>query len=424
MFQAIHVSISAKGFNSVYLIGNGLESPLNSERSVKDDRLCIMAKKESQVDHYEHSAIKVRLLRQYLEAYLSVIGHSPYFHGIHVYDLFCGEGIYPNGGKGSPVIILEAIKKIKESSTNSYLQSTKFYCTINDIDQKSYSKVSQYLVENSDSFSWLTSMSVENRNYRDFIPELSDKFPRLKKEKAFVFIDPYGYSDILVSDIKGLLTGNNSEVLLFLPTQFMYRFDNDAAPASLIRFVEELDPTGEWTGGESGLDFIEKVKTAFRKIMSGSFFVDTFVIAKAKNEFFCLFFFTAHIYGFQKMLEAKWAIDEQDGRGWSPTSYIKDSGQLGMFAETKIEPITYNLEKKLRDFLQDWKTNKDVYHFVLEIGYLPRHVNPLLKTMFKDNIIEAESLVESIQSISTFYIDYTNYKASNPPKIRMRIKRR
>ncbi|MDP4129232.1 MAG: hypothetical protein Q8939_03645, partial [Bacteroidota bacterium] len=50
------------------------------------------------------------------------------------------------------------------------------------------------------------------------IKKLTGLFPNLKKEKAFVFIDPYGYKHIKASDIQNLLKTRIAEVLLFLPT--------------------------------------------------------------------------------------------------------------------------------------------------------------------------------------------------------------
>lgn len=202
-----------------------------------------MAKKDSQLDHYEHSAIKVKLLKQYLEAYLRVIGHSEFFDVIHLYDLFCGEGLYPNGGKGSPLIITDVIHDLVSTSSNKNLQSTKFRFTANDKDIDKHESVKNYFEENTAKLNWLESISMQNRDYKEFIPELSLMFTKLKREKAFVFIDPYGYSDISVLDIESLLKGNNSEVLLFLPTQFMYRFDNHAAPDSLVQFISDLAHT-------------------------------------------------------------------------------------------------------------------------------------------------------------------------------------
>jgi three-Cys-motif partner protein len=147
-----------------------------------------MAKKKSQLDHYEHSEIKIRLLKKYLEAYLRIIGHSAFFDEIHLYDLFCGEGIYPNGGKGSPIIITDVLHDLISVSSNKELHSTKFHFTANDRDLKSFNSVSKYFEENKDGrLKWLKSINLQNRDYREFIPELSQKFTSFKRQKAFFF---------------------------------------------------------------------------------------------------------------------------------------------------------------------------------------------------------------------------------------------
>ena len=60
----------------------------------------------------EHSKAKVELLGKYLDRYLNIIANDRYTQKIKVYDLFCGEGEYNNGGKGSPLIILKAISDL------------------------------------------------------------------------------------------------------------------------------------------------------------------------------------------------------------------------------------------------------------------------------------------------------------------------
>ncbi len=52
--------------------------------------------KESQLLPYEHSEIKVRLLKLYLDRYIHILALARGVDDVHVYDLFCGEGIYDN----------------------------------------------------------------------------------------------------------------------------------------------------------------------------------------------------------------------------------------------------------------------------------------------------------------------------------------
>ena len=59
-----------------------------------------------------HSQAKVSFYKTYLERYLAILCTSPYIKHINIYDVFCGMGIYDDGGKGSPVVAYDTIKKL------------------------------------------------------------------------------------------------------------------------------------------------------------------------------------------------------------------------------------------------------------------------------------------------------------------------
>ena len=56
--------------------------------------------KDSQINPYEHSDIKVKLLKLYLEKYINILALAKGVNKVEVFDLFCGEGIYNNGKEG------------------------------------------------------------------------------------------------------------------------------------------------------------------------------------------------------------------------------------------------------------------------------------------------------------------------------------
>ena len=70
-----------------------------------------MDKKNSQINLLNHSEAKIKLFGDYIQKYLNIICNDNYTKSIHIYDLFCGPGVYDNGGEGSPVIALKKIKK-------------------------------------------------------------------------------------------------------------------------------------------------------------------------------------------------------------------------------------------------------------------------------------------------------------------------
>ena len=115
--------------------------------------------KESQEIMMEHSEVKIRLLKLYLERYLSILSTLKYIENIQVYDLFCGEGVYNYEGKGSPIVILEVIDNIytRWKENNKGLKTIN--CFFNDIDLK---KIEKLKINNGESFGNFMKLSLKD----------------------------------------------------------------------------------------------------------------------------------------------------------------------------------------------------------------------------------------------------------------------
>lgn len=370
-----------------------------------------MRQKDVKTNLLDHSEVKVRLLGQYLKRYLPILSNVGYNQRIRLYDLFCGEGEYENGGEGSPLVILRAIKELKESGVvNGPIPPME--CQFNDIDTKKVYKTraaaeAKGLIADSIARTQFTS-----NDYQDEIQKLAKLFPTLSKEKAFVFIDPYGYKHIRASDIKKLLQTKIAEVLLFLPTQFMYRFDQNGTPESLKDFIDELVEYENWKENDSVWKFIDQLKVGFRQYMGEQYFVDTFTIRKDANTVFCLFFFSSHIRGFEKMLEAKWDIDTEEGRGWE-----YDGNGPSLFYSHRTNP----LEEKLKGFLEEPRSNSEVYEFTLHCGFLPTHTVEVLTSWQNNGVLEVKLPDGTKARKNAFYISYDHFK-KEPQKVTIKKK--
>jgi three-Cys-motif partner protein len=372
-----------------------------------------MALKDSQKTMYDHSEVKVRLLKLYLERYLNVINSLSYIKAIHLYDMFCGEGVYENGGLGSPLQMLETIKNIHfQNRANG--KSKAINCLFNDIEEWKTKKVETEISNRKLHYKEMGGLTFSNQDYRVLVSEIARDIANLKNEKAFIFIDPYGYKEIRISDIKSLLAGRNSEVLLFLPTQFMFRFEEKGTPESLKEFISEILPKEQWPKSDTGVDFIENLMDGFQKALGEEFFVDRFIITRDKNQFFCLFFFTSHIYGFDRMQDAKWEIDEEEGRGW------QFGGDSNLFDTIEKTANTFIFERKLKEFLSSSRTNSEVYKFTLHQRHKPSHCNEILTKLQNENCLEVLNKDRSKGRRSAFYINYNSYKKT-PDKITIKI---
>lgn len=193
-----------------------------------------MALRDSQKDMFEHSAKKVELLKHYLNEYLPVIGNDRYTDVVHCFDLFCGEGVYPNGGEGSPLIFARLLR-----SWAIRCPEKKFVFHYNDKEEAKVANAKKHIAALSPFPPNLTIRDTV-LPFDQILQMVRHRVADLGKEKAFLFIDPYGYKDIKPQIIRDLMKGGKTEVLLFLPTQQMFRFSNKGTPEALSDFLESL----------------------------------------------------------------------------------------------------------------------------------------------------------------------------------------
>lgn len=373
-----------------------------------------MGQKKSQKLLLDHSKAKVLLLHKYIEKYLNVITNDRYTKKISIFDLFCGEGIYENSGEGSPIVILKALKELHSKNSEANKDTIKVDLVFNDKDKSKIEKLESIIQDRKLHFESFGKLLFRSKDYMDIIENLSAHIQNFDQEKAFIFIDPYGYKEIRASEIKKLLQSKKSEVLLFLPTQFMYRFNEKGTPEALINIIEELMDLDKWKPNKSVYQFIEQFKTALKNYLGPDFFVDTFTIEKDPSTVFCLFFFSSHIRGFEKMLETKWQIDDDEGKGWS----YEKTGDL--FANLK----TNSLEEKLTSLISDIGNkayNSTIYEFTLRNGFLPTHAVEVLNSIqLKGNLDVVAENGEKIRK-GAYYINYECYRNS-PQRVYFKLK--
>ncbi len=372
-----------------------------------------MNTKKHQTHLPNHSEAKVKLLGGYIQKYLNIICNDKYTKSIHIIDLFCGPGVYENGGEGSPVIALKKIKQTFYQFINKRPNKLpKIHCYFNDINQGTIDALENHIENKKLHSTNFGNLNLSNKDYKELVSKLPNKFKTFKDEKAFVFIDPYGYKDVKAEHILNLLSCNNkSEVLLWLPIQFMYRFSKTGTPNVLESFNSQLNINKEELKNE--WEYISALKEGFENFIGNDYFVDSFTLKKEKNTVFCLFFFSSHIRGYEKMLETKWEIDNEQGRGWK-----YNSNQATLFSDIE----TNKLEEFLINFLQkDKRSSGEIFEFTLRKGFLPKHSTQILKKLQADNRLELNTQDNFKLRKGAFYINYKDYK-SNFDKLTIKLK--
>jgi three-Cys-motif partner protein len=362
-----------------------------------------MNKPNAKTHLLEHSKAKVTLYGLYLEKYLNILSRVPSVEKIFIFDLMCGEGIYENGEKGSPIIALDKIKE-HYSFNNSCPNITIWF---NDLGESKLepglSKVARVeRFKNELKLPKNVDVKFHQEDYAVISPKAINLIESTNKAKGLFFIDPYSYKIIKPEDIKVMLKSGKTEVLLWLPTNFMYRFAESALNSDfsgsepLREFLLELFGTTP-PEFKSKYDFVEKVANQFKVYLKNfGVFVDAFTLESDSKNVYGLFFFTSHIKGHETMVRARWELDENRGKGHTVDK-----------SPTFSEILMSDYPIKLRNYIKDNNpTNHDMYRFGLENGFLPKHTNDILKRWGKERTVQVEIISLDGKPARSSYIEY------------------
>ena len=288
----------------------------------------------------------------------------------------------------------------------------------NDINPEHSQSVKEALNENFED--GRVECNVTTKDYHVCLED-TVLLTRKKRRKSFVFLDPYGYKDISIDDLRKLLSSGSCEVLLWLPASHMSRFRSNGTPDSLERIQDDLGLTSvefdRLPAGNRQRGYIDLLLEGFRSTFRNAF-VDSFYIKADATTHHAMFFFTPHIKGAEKLLESKWAIDNEEGRGWS---YEKNSD--GLFGDS----VRVNeLERELRDvgsilYEPEGASNVEMYQLAIANGFLPKHLTEVFKSM-KDLAVCPVKPGEKVRK-GAHYINYKRFKESDA-KIRFKLPQR
>ena len=359
-----------------------------------------------------HSEAKVDLLREYLRNYLAVTTNTSHINAIHVYDLFCGPGLY-GSAEGSPIIILRALKEIYDDRTAAGKIVPSLTCYLADKEPTNIQSVDRATaslgLQSGAAYSVTTQVRTYGQSLQHVLAHASN--PSIKQ---FVFLDPTGYSDIKAKNLEELLD-KKAEILLFLPTQQMYRFIANGTPAPLKDFVSDLTNYSTWKPVGSAAALAREIRDMYRSFLGKGVYVSTFLIEKDSSTVFCLYFFTTKLQGYVKWIDAKWSLDGDAGSGYS---FRNLPGQNSLVLDLHLQV----LEHKLLTFLTPEKRNNcEIFEFaVIQEEFRATHAMQVCKKLLKEGRITKHSLTGGRIPASAFYINDKHY-LNNDRKIEVEV---
>lgn len=379
-----------------------------------------MAKKTSAKDVMKpHSEAKVNFYQKYLETHLLILSCVSFVKEIHIYDLFCGRGIYKDGKLGSAIRAYQTIREIRKQRPSD----KRIVLHLNDKNKRHIVQVKQYIEDNYKDEKTPCNVIYTTQDASLMLKELANRhwFGSTTKGVLNVFfIDPYGYKPIRKEFLENLLQTGDTEILLFLPISFMHRFTNYAfredankGALPLRHFVASFFPEGHPMREDKDMDvqeYIDYLTEAFS--FGGKLYTTSYPIERNQSNHFALFFFSTNLFGYEKVLNMKWKMMDSCGFGFHlPASQMGLFDQ--MFKEERLSEMKELFRVKLIEFLTiKARTNKEIYKFTVTNDFLPTHAKDVLRELQDNEQLEIVDMTtgEIIERKNKFLVDYNGYK--------------
>jgi len=359
-----------------------------------------------------HSEAKVEFFKTYLERYLRILYLAHGIDEINIFDVFCGTGIYENGKKGSPIVAFDAIKKLRDDQGFD----KRINLIVNDSKETKVSTVRDYIDNNNRNY---CDVGYHNQPAELMFGEVIKQLNRQSRNsRNLVFIDPYGYKEIRKATLQKLLENERTEIILFLPISQMQRFtttalESDLEPYKPLRifvdsFFEESHPIRkQYVSAIQYIDYL-KEKLRFEKYFSASYYIE-----RDESSYYGLFFISPHIYGIQKILEVKWDLDEEGGKGFRQPEAQPSFSLFEQQDKELAKNDNYKrLEEILKNSLQTPKNNWELYEIILQNEFLPKHANEIFKNWQENSKTLKVSEINTGKPArkNSFYVNWDNYK--------------
>lgn len=334
-----------------------------------------------------HSQGKHAVLREYLKAWLPILGKSQ--DRILFIDGFAGPGHYIDGEEGSPLIALRAFS---EHAHRSHISAEIKFIFI----EKSEARA-DYLCTAVDR--WKATLPpncdvhVITGSFDETMTIVLDALSQQSKQlaPAFVMLDPFGVKDTPMDLISRILQNPKSEIYV----SFMYESINRFKGTDEFACLDRLFGT---TGWRCGLDIedSEERKAFFYRLYerqlraAGADYVLHFDILHGQRLVYAIFFATQHPLGCDRMKQAIWRVSPDGDFAFRAAQ----KGQLKLdLAVPNFEPLKQQLLDRFQD--QGWISIAEVLEFVAS-DQTPYHTSQVKKNALKPMEIEGSLQVDPL----------------------------
>jgi three-Cys-motif partner protein len=358
----------------------------------------------------QETRLKLDIFRGYIREWLPVFlaAQTPY-RRVNIYDFFSGPGHDCEGTADSPVIIKEEVELYLQDPTRPKATGVQVNLFFNDYSRANFEE----LVSEVDRWEKVPFYSIRVANM-DFNEAFEVEFSRICADDSanLVILDQFGIKQITAEVFSRLIACKTTDILFFISSETIYRF---AKEQSIHRYISVSEDEIKAAGHKDIHRFI--CNRYYRGLIppNTKYYLAPFSIRKEDGNIYGLIFGTGNLLGLDKFLRVCWKMDTVTGEAnYDIDNDAIRSGQLSLIPEDNVVKKRERFKRDVIDYIKAQpRTNRELYIFTLENGFLPKHMKDILHEISNQRKLHVTDVTTG--AIAKFYyIGYNEYKTGQP----------
>lgn len=311
---------------------------------------------------------KLEIFENYLTEWLPTFLYNKNIKSLNICDFFAGPGKDITGIPGSPLRILEVLKKFEKDIRKTKIEINLI---LNEKEQWKYESLEKNVNNKRSSF---------NNELQNFIKlhffkkDFQILFPKIKNQiingPNLLFFDQNGVKHITLELIKELETFKQTDYLFFISSAFFIRFPFENIFPDLNLDKNKIKST----------DIHRTIVDKFRELLPQDSETRLYPFSiKKKGNVHGLVFGSKHLLAVEKFLNVAWKENKINGEANFDINEDQNI-QLDLFSSTPKATKLKKFEIDLKYFIKNKKafTNKEILHYTLDKGFIPKHAKDVL----------------------------------------------
>ena len=330
----------------------------------------------------QETITKLDIFEAYVREWLPVFIQYPNFNEVNICDFFAGEGRDPAGNLGSPLRILKVIQEYKNSIIEKQI---KINVIFNELKKNKFTAMKSAVEKELLSLNMNNQLNVEFYN-DEFQKLFRSKANKIKKMPNLIFLDQYGIKQITQEVFATIENFSRTDFMFFIASSYFNRFMDTK---EFKNYFPDLDigKIKDIKYKDSHRFIINYYRSKLPDYSKTRLY--PFTIRKTQN-IYGLIFGSKNVLGIQKFLEVAWDKNRINGEANFDIDEDIENQQAVLFPEMKKKTKIEIFQDDLKNYILSLKTvtNRQIYDYTLNNGFLPSHASEYIRKLKRENVIK------------------------------------